>query len=59
MMSAPPAIPACRSKPAYFMAHDLHNKYTAVRRRRGVDAVNGVGGHIDGALKTKGHIGSV
>ena len=43
-------------QPADLVAHDLHDEHAAVRGGGGVDAVDGVGGDVHGALEAKGHV---
>ena len=45
-------------QPAHLMAHDLHNEDPAMGGGGGVDAVDGLGGHVHRALETEGHIGA-
>ena len=40
------------------MAHDLHDEHPAVGGGSGVDAVNGVGGDLHGAVEAEGHVGA-
>ena len=41
------------------MSHNLYDKYTAVRRRRRMDAVNYIRRNVNGALETKGNVRSI
>lgn len=46
-------------QPSDLMPHNFHDKDTVVRSRRRVNTVDGVAGHVDSALKSEGHVGSV
>ena len=46
-------------EPTHLVSHDLDNKDSAVRCRRGVNAVNRIGRNLNGTLKTEGLIRAV
>lgn len=44
--------------PANLVAHDLDDEHAPVTRRGSVDVVDALGGDVDGACKTKRHLGA-
>ena len=59
MISAP--LKQCLSmegEPAHLVSHDLHDEHPAVGCSGGVDAVDGGGGNVHGALEAEGHVGA-